>query len=313
MNSRFWLGTSTLIASLAMLDGCGGTSSMPTTPAAVTAANPAVGSGKERLLYVSDTVTGDVYVFAYPGAHRHRAQTLFGFTDPAGECVDKQGDVFITNTGASNIIEYPYGGSKPIATLDDAGFFPIGCAVDPTTGNLAVSNFSTSGSAPGNIVIYKGAKGNPTGNYGSSQMTEMLLCSYDNAGNFFVDGLGAGSAFELAELPKGGKKLVNLTVNQTIDNAGGVQWDGKYLAIGDQTTNVIYRFAISGSTGKEVSATTLADASDVFQFLIVGNRLLGADAGSGDVGVWHLSSGAQARKPIGQLYAPLGVALSDGG
>ncbi|HTA53388.1 MAG TPA: hypothetical protein VK755_01500, partial [Candidatus Acidoferrales bacterium] len=147
-------------------------------------------AASQALLYVSDTITGDVYVFSYPKAKL--MQTLTGFTDPAGECVDKNGDVFVANTGQKNIIEYAHGGSSPKATLKDPGYFPVGCAVDPKTGNLAVTNVSPSSNAAGNVVVYLRAKGQPTGNYKNAAMPDPLLCGYDNAGNLFVDGAGQG-------------------------------------------------------------------------------------------------------------------------
>ncbi len=76
------------------------------------------------LLYVSDTESGDVYVFNYPKGTP--AGTITGLTDPGGECVDAKGNVFVTNTGGSNVLEYAHGGTAPIATLKDPGFFPIG-------------------------------------------------------------------------------------------------------------------------------------------------------------------------------------------
>ena len=54
-----------------------------------------------------------------------------------------------------------------------------------------------------------------------------------------------------AELPKGGKSLQNITLNQTIGGPGGVQWDGKYAAIADQEAPGIYQFTVTGSVGME--------------------------------------------------------------
>lgn len=262
------------------------------------------------LLYVSDTGSSDVYVFSYPKGKL--VQTLTGFADPGGECVDSKGDVFVTNTGGSNIIEYAHGGSTPIATLNDKGWFPIGCAVDPATGNLAVTNFSTSSSGPGNVVIYKHAKGRPTGHYTDSAMPSMLLCSYDGSSNLFLDGLTDGSAFAFAELRKGTQKLTNITVDQSIGSAGGVAWDGTHVAVGDQTTNTIYQFTIAGKHATEAGSTSLGGASEVFQFWIDGSKVIGADALAGDVGFWSYPDGGSATKTIGGLYAPLGAVVSGG-
>ena len=72
---------------------------------------------------------------------------LTGFATPYGECVDEKGDVFILNFDGESIVEYAHGGTAPIATLNDPGEKPSGCSVNPATGDLAVTNFSGTGSA----------------------------------------------------------------------------------------------------------------------------------------------------------------------
>ena len=177
------------------------------------------------LLYISSLSNGDVYVYSYP--HDRLKGTLTSFSSPAGECVDKSGDVFITSK--SGILEYAHGGTTPIATLKDAGSAQ-GCSVDPKTGNLAVTNYSTTSSHQGNVAIYKDAKGSPT-YLTDSKIYHEYFCGYDNAGNLFVDGFEiAASVVKLSEIPSGRTVFKNITLNQTITGAGGVQWDGKHLA-----------------------------------------------------------------------------------
>jgi DNA-binding beta-propeller fold protein YncE len=260
------------------------------------------------LLYVSDTETSDVYVFSYPKGTLK--STLTGFSDPAGECVDKRGDVFITNTGQNDILEYAHGGTSPMATLSDSGYFPTGCSVDPTTGNLAVTNFTTTGSGQGDVVIYVHAKGSPKGNYTDPGIFEMFLCGYDASGNLFVDGLSQGSAFHFAELRKGGTALTNVRLNQSIALPGGVQWDGKYVAVGDQSTNTIYQFSISGKNGRKAGSTSLGGAGEIFQFWIAGSRVIGPDSSDANVKIWSYPAGGSAIKTISGVYVPLGAAVS---
>lgn len=269
--------------------------------------NPRAASGD--LLYVSDTETNDVYVYSYPDDKP--TGTLTGFKEPAGECVDKSGDVFVANTGGDDVLEYAHGGTSPMATLNDPGYFPVGCSIDPTTGNLAVTNnFSSSGSSPGNVVVFTHAKGKPKGHYTDSKINQMLLCGYDDKGNLFVDGLTKGSGFAFAELRKGSTSFTDVTLDQSITMGGGVQWDGKYLAVGDQSTNVVYQFSISGTKGKKTGSTPLTGATEVFQFWIAGTRLIGPDAGAADVGIWKYPAGGAAVKKITGLYVPLGATVS---
>lgn len=298
-----------LFLAVAALAGCGGSavgSGFGVVPSS--RAPAAKAPGGPALLYVTDTVTSDVYVFSYPKGKLK--QTLTGFRDPAGECADSQGNVFITNTGANTIVEYAHGGTKPIATLKDPGFFPVGCSVDSKTGNLAVTNVPSNYSTPGNVVIYRHAKGRPRGNYTDPNISQFLLCGYDAQGNLFVDGQNASYASAFAELPAGGTKLVDVKLDQQIQIAGGIQWDGKYVAIGDQSNDTIYQFSFDGTQGTKMGSTQLGGATEVFQFWIDGSRVVGPDTYGSDVGIWNYPAGGSPLKTIGGLYVPLGTVIS---
>ena len=93
----------------------------------------------KELLYVSNGDADEVDVYSYRSGKRVGALT--GFVQPEGQCVDKRGNVWITNFGTKYqtgyAVEYAHGGSVPLKELqvyDPA----IGCSVDPTSGNLAV-------------------------------------------------------------------------------------------------------------------------------------------------------------------------------
>jgi len=119
----------------------------------------APGAETQDLLYISDEGTNDVYVYSWP--QLKLVGTLTGFSYPQGECVDTKGDVFVVNGRAqSQVVEFLHGGTKPIATLsDNYSNHPSGCAVDPTTENLAVTNLETGNKGDGNVIIYKKARG----------------------------------------------------------------------------------------------------------------------------------------------------------
>jgi DNA-binding beta-propeller fold protein YncE len=308
-------------AAVAMLAGCGGSQTQIGAPGTIPQSGPAArhpdrgpswmapdAKGKD-LLYVSDQGTNDVYVYSYPKGKL--TGTLTGFNVPDGECVDQTGDVFITNYSASNIVEYAHGGTSPIATLSDKGYHPSGCSVDPTTGNLAVTNFETTHSLRGDVAIYQGAKGSPKLHYTDPRIYSMYFCGYDNAGNLFVDGTTAGSAFAFAELPSGGRSFRNITLKQTISGGpGGVQWDGSHVAVLVQGTNVIYQFTINGKKGTEVGSTSLGGASYVIQFWKEGSDVIGPDFGNADVGIWKYPAGGAATKIITGLDQPEGATVS---
>ena len=264
------------------------------------------------LLYISSSGNFDaVTVYSYPKIEL--VGTLKGFNEPQGECVDRAGDVFVTNTNDSDIVEYAHGGTSPTKTLSDSGYYPVGCAIDPTTGNLGVTNIYSSGSGPGSVSIYKRARGLPA-TYRDPNIVAYYFCGYDDNGNLYLDGANA-SGFAFAELPNGSNTFVNITLNQTIYFPGGVQWDGSDVAVGDQEaddtdTSAIYQFAISGDTGTEVGETPLTGAIDVVQFWIQGGRVIGPDAGNNDVGIWTYPSGRAVNRFTG-VNVPVGSVVSE--
>ena len=99
-----------------------------------------------------------------------------------------------------------------------------------------------------------------------------------------------------AELPKGGKSLQTITLNQTIGGPGGVQWDGKYVAIADQEAPVIYQFTVTGSAGTKAGQTQTQGSSDVVQFFIEGKTVVGPNATSGQVMYWPYPAGGEQRR-----------------
>jgi hypothetical protein len=101
-------------------------------------------------------------------------------------------------------------------------------------------------------------------------------CGYDDKGNLFV--VAVDGTVPFAELPKGSKTFRNFDV--TYLNAGGVQWDGKYIA--ESTFNgvdmKIYHLSASGSTLKVEGTVLLARGQrriEVRFFWIGGGRIVG--------------------------------------
>ena len=180
------------LVAAALTAACGG----PGAPPSVQSAAPAVAAPDARtgnLMYVADLNANDVFVFSYPGGVLKR--TLTGFQAVHYECVDGDGHVFVDDTGASKVLEYDRNGSKPIHTFKTPGNTPNSCAIDPTTGDLAIS-YNPLGDGPGAVDVYKHATGKPT-TYTTPNVFRYYFIGYDNAGNLFIDGTDMHVAFEL--------------------------------------------------------------------------------------------------------------------
>jgi hypothetical protein len=267
---------------------------------------------EQDLLYVSNATT--VTVYSYPQGKLEG--TLKGFYRTEGECVDKKGDVFITNLGTGQIFEYAHGSARRFATLKSPAAEPIGCSVDATTRDLAVSTLG------GTVEIYKKARRNPT-KYTDPQIPRFFYCGYDDKGNLFVDGQNGSELFKLAELPKGSDAFKAVTLNQSIGWPGGVQWDGGHVAVGDQDAPVIYEFIVREGQGAEVGSTPLGShAFDVAQFFIQGQTVVAPNVyftGKGgtlkahsDALLFHYPAGGAATKAIkNEVRFPNGAVVSE--
>lgn len=275
----------------------------------------APGLAKRDLLYLSDDGASNVYVYSFPDAKLQG--TLTGMNVPTGECVDKAGDVWIVEEGTNEIVEYAHGGSVPIATLTDPDNAPQGCAVDPTTGNLAVANAQTLSAGAGSVGVYAHARGTPT-LYTNSQMKFVLFVTYDDKGNLYADGVDSSLAYRLAELRKSAGALIPIAFHQGIVQPTNIQWDGTSLAVGDggglvgTGTPVIYHVKVTHSEGKVVGETSLGGTTGIFQFFIQGNTLIGPNLGNEDAMLWKYPAGGMPTKAIGGFNDPFGSAVSKG-
>jgi hypothetical protein len=277
-------------------------------------------ASRGNLLYVSDLGTDDVDVFSYPGGKQ--IGTLTGFSTPEGMCINKKSDVWIASTSNYQMVEYAHGGTSPIATLTQNNELVADCSIDQSTGDLAVSSICYVNNyhgciSPGSIAIYKKAKGNPM-IFTDPSIELMYFCGYDDKGNLFVDGLSPNIfGFEFAELPKGSGTFTNITLNRVVYFPGGVKWDGKYVALGDQNaggnqTSSIHQVAVSGANGAVVSTTRLAGAEDVAGFWIQSSNVIAGDNGKegGLVQFWPYPVGGSPSKTITGLSLPGGTAVS---
>ncbi|MFY9718040.1 MAG: hypothetical protein WAK16_00205 [Candidatus Cybelea sp.] len=269
-----------------------------------------------ELLYASDEGRGEVDIYLYARPNKELVGRLAGFDIPSGECSDGAGNVYVTDFIAADVLEFARGGSTPKKTLSVKGE-PIGCSIDPTTGNLAVSAFEGAErrTGSGGVWIFPNAKGKPT-LYADAELQEYWSPGYDNKGNLFVEGEKPNSP-TLDELPRGGGSFEEIALSgATITSPGGVMWDGAYVAAGDQEyqgglSTAIYRVRISGSTGNVVRTTQLTDAcnasgaTDVVQPWVEGTEVVGGDIScSLRFDYWNYARGGAPTKSIHANIAP---------
>jgi len=260
-----------------------------------------------QLLYVTDNGSNQVSVVKLPQGKL--VGTLTGFNGPYGECTDSDGDVFIADSAAAQIWEYAHGAESPKDILQDPGYYPIGCSVDPTTGNLAVTNeIGFSGS--GNVAIYANATGKPKF-YSDSGFTQYGFCAYDDLGNLYVGGGVSGDNNLFAELPKGQSNFEALSLDARVSGLSPMRWDGQDLAVLDGVPgSLIYRFKISGSTGTAVGLLRLRGADEIGDFTLEGTTLYAPLYDKSEVKAYAYPRGGKILKTFYGFGVPAGTAIS---
>ena len=209
-------------ATMALLAACGAAGSQPLASGAAGDARATNNTLSEDLLYVSDQPTGDVYVFSYRTGRL--VQTLTDFAFPWGLCTDAAGDVYVADQGSEQVDEYAHGGSQPVQAFKDV-LYPVACAVDPATGDLAVANEN------GTVIVY------PPGDSPTTYVASLIpwFVTFDDAGNLYADSSGAPGV-RIAELPKGAGSFEMLEgPNHNNGMPAGMQWAGKRLDVGSES------------------------------------------------------------------------------
>jgi hypothetical protein len=317
-NGRRALGVSAVVILLA---GCGGA----LAPSAGSSLVPQAARSGPRgfswidptargrdLLYASSIYNCNVYVFTYPRGRL--VQTInacgLGFGPAFGLCTDKSGDVFMAMGEGFSIFKFAHGGTAPIAQLENDSLLPVGCSVDQKTGDLGVA------SATGNVAIFKNASGTPQ-IYSLGDVSEFFFCTFDDRGNLFADGKHNDHSFALAELPKGGSVLHEITVSGNFGSGFALQWDGRHVAIGGtQGPNkfTLDRVRLSGSVAKVVGTTTLdaaANTSVPFQFWIRNGTVIQPENRNAEIGFWDYPGGGVQTKGLHIVGSSLvGVTVS---
>jgi hypothetical protein len=251
-------------------------------------------------LYVSDSGTNGVETFAWPKP-KSGTPLLGSFSEPQGGCSDQSGDVFIANTGDSNILEYA--GTKLVNTYGDLHQYPVDCSFDPLKGDLAAANIVTTQDGAGGVSIFKKASSTPQVITGSALQRAYFL-AYDGSSNLFITGENSSYQAVFAELKAGSDKIKQICPKLFGPSAfpGAIAWDGKYIVIADGT-------GLDRIKNCKPVGPPILTGGDIGYFAIVGNRLVAANAGSASVQIYSYPQGKLLQTLTG-FSQPDGVAVS---
>jgi hypothetical protein len=295
-------------AASALLAGCGGSKppisasgAMPQSHAIATHA----AHGKSwmlpeakstDLLYATGGICGGICVLSYPAGKLVGSIAVTGALE--GDCSDSMGNVYVTND--TQVLKFVHGGTVPSAELSLPGNSAQRCAVDPETGDLAVTFNGDSGS---NIAIFTGATGKATV-YNTGQGAE--TCGYDNHGNLFVSSYYDQSN-DLAELPYGASTFTAITFDYDHGYPNHLQWDGSYMTweSAGKKQDTILRFTVSGSNATMVGSTQIKGPAWMGQSWIYGDRVVLPYSSSGGfqnkIGIWRYPKSGKVAVKFGNF------------
>jgi hypothetical protein len=220
-----------LSASVILISACGG----PQTPVGVVPApNALSGSwmlpeakGQDLIYFSTESGSGGraTYILSLP-----QGKLVGRFSAVGGLCSDNIGNVWVTrypNGRRKELAEYAHGGVKPVKILHVPNMLPGSCAVDPTSGNLALTGDGQE------VDVYSSGSSYPQ-IYAYEKFYPHAL-TYDGSGNLFILGNGhvRDDSLAVAELPKGAAKFQPRRSHIHLSATSGFGWDGKYLTIGD--------------------------------------------------------------------------------
>jgi hypothetical protein len=253
----------------------------------------------DDLLYASER--NSVLVFSYPALKL--VGTLTGFSNPDGICIDEVSNVWIVDASPPKLVEYAHGGKAPIKTMNWKGNGTLhSCAVDPTTGNLAVMGYNF-------LAVFPNEQGPPTTySLSYSAWNGLKYGTYDDAGNFFAVGNYAVQSTwrsELAELPSGGSNVEAVLFNEDIEPTAA-QWNGQNLVVGGAAERGqpidLYQVSISGSQATITSTIVLNRPDSRYaqsgQFALQGDRVIEGMNNRKHLGLWRYPQGGTPLKDL---------------
>ncbi len=280
-----------------------------------------------NLLYISNWGTDDVTVYTYlDGSGLVLVGTLTGFSLPTGLCTDRAGNVWITDYGSRKIFEYAHGGTTPIFTITEFEAFPYDCAVDPTTGNLAVSNQHPNAKFDphGDVKVYP--KGRRPGKIytTSGGFGDTYFVTYDDKSNLYVDAspcfysyckdeAGGPGLYRLANRGSAFKRLT--LKGATLYEPIAINWIKPALLLGDrnfanQGTSGAYKLLVSGSTATVVNTLQFNGTQQTDGFWRRAGRVIVPDYTGNIVRIYNLSDGTLFSTMTTGISLPFGAVVS---
>ena len=205
------------------------------------------GSGLS-LLYASQFYTNDIQVYRQSGTNQSPVGTIVnGVINPQGMWVTPNGDLYVANTGANNILVFRKGNLNPYKTLSDAGEYPVDVTVD-TDGTVYASNIFDTNFGPGTVSKYAPGATSPTKIYAVPNNAKVLFDALNDSSTLYVNYIDINTGLGATVKYYPGGSTAHLTA-VTFNFPGGMQFDNhQYLIAADQLGPFVGEYALPSGT-----------------------------------------------------------------
>ncbi len=279
---------------------------------------------EQNLLYISNAQNVGVYSYSNGGGISFVGQ-LGAFATPKGLCTDKAGDVWITEYNDRAIVEYAHGGSRAIHKFVHRTGFPYACAVDPTSGDLAVSYEHPFGKFEkfAEVLVYPGASSSPKQYSSSTGLFLAYFLTYDNAGNLFLEAspcpgycYDSGGPPGIFELAAGGSEFEPVSISEaTLSQPSALVWVNPSLLVGDNNlqssgTPGAYKVVVRNSVGTVIGTVPFNQTQQTYGFTVRAGRIIVPDQSGNVVRIYGLDGSGIQSSFTDQLSAPFAAAVS---
>jgi hypothetical protein len=178
---------------------------------------------ERRLLFASDSGLDEIDIYSLPSMTLKGQLT--GLSEPQGMCSDTGGNVYVADTNATEVDKYSHAGSLLARYPDNYGL-PVGCAIDPATGNLAVTDLVNDSSGPGQVLVYSNPLSQPLVLSNPNQYF-YYFAGYGPDSSLWVSGQDASGSYMLSRCGVSACKTINLSGGR-LYFPGAVDWDGTH-------------------------------------------------------------------------------------
>jgi hypothetical protein len=277
-------------------------------------------ASSKPLIFVSDVADGVVNIYPQGGKSQKQVGQITGLKEPQGIATDAQGNLYVANTNASNILVFapPYT-KGPSFTIPDAGEYPADVAIS-SAGVVAVTNICNAPHCvvdSGNVTFYaKGSTKRCATVSDETNFSRPTFAGFDKTGNLYIDAVEA--PIQNDGLIAGGCKAQSIqfiTGPYTVGFPGSVQVDkAGRIAITDPVRDQIETFdpPVNGNLGNPVTVTPLNGLNSAISsaLLASGKSAYVADTQSAAAYEFAYTPGGAPKNTIAVGGQPVGVAVT---